>query len=404
MRRLIYKRFLGSLLLLAFVVMGFQNCSLSSVHQNSDLASVAGKACDTVLKSVYAETYYQTFQQRCTTCHSGGEAGSSRAFAVADLDKAYAPFASLGRLRVEQMATNPGHRPPNTGPDLQAMVAAAQSKWAAAEAASLNCGSTPTGVETTEKSTPTIFTALPGNNVTWPRITWDLRTEMKDPALNGQISMTFSIEIRRFMNTTVTPAVPAGYEFRNPVIRVISANGSASASIYRIKNVQIELNGKVLDTMSAYTMFDYNVNSITDLNLAPNAAFGLSTSSTVSSSDKFALLFERLEPAPGQPISTIVTPGNSANAVTLPTRISYADMTGANTLLNIFSRGCVGCHGGANPSAGLNLRDYTMAFNNRDLIRSRMNNANQPMPTSGLMSARDRQVLDIWINSGAPQN
>jgi hypothetical protein len=51
----------------------------------------------------------------------------------------------------------------------------------------------------------------------------------------------------------------------------------------------------------------------------------------------------------------------------------------------------------------LNLQNYTQAKNAAANIKSRMNNANNPMPTGGLLSQTQRSVIDAWVAAGAPQ-
>lgn len=46
----------------------------------------------------------------------------------------------------------------------------------------------------------------------------------------------------------------------------------------------------------------------------------------------------------------------------------------------------------------------TVSLEVRALIQSRINNANNPMPPSGLMSIDERAIVDIWVSGGAPQN
>jgi hypothetical protein len=61
-----------------------------------------------------------------------------------------------------------------------------------------------------------------------------------------------------------------------------------------------------------------------------------------------------------------------------------------------------GCHvsGGAPP----NLSTYTGLFGSRTIVKSRANSASNPMPSSGLMSVANRNLLNSWIDAGAPNN
>jgi mono/diheme cytochrome c family protein len=73
---------------------------------------------------------------------------------------------------------------------------------------------------------------------------------------------------------------------------------------------------------------------------------------------------------------------------------------------NIMFNNCVTCHGGNAPSDGLDLTSYVnvkSAALNRDL-KKRMNDANNPMPPSGLLAPEVRQKIDKWIEDGFPES
>ena len=72
----------------------------------------------------------------------------------------------------------------------------------------------------------------------------------------------------------------------------------------------------------------------------------------------------------------------------------------------IIDNNCIGCHGTSSPQAGLSLVTYQQVRNaaeNGNLI-TRMNNATNPMPPSGILSANIRAVIDAWANDGFLEN
>lgn len=72
----------------------------------------------------------------------------------------------------------------------------------------------------------------------------------------------------------------------------------------------------------------------------------------------------------------------------------------------IIDNNCVGCHGTNNPQAGLSLVNYQQvrtAAESGNLI-VRMNNATNPMPPSGRLSANIRALIDAWAADGFPEN
>ena len=72
----------------------------------------------------------------------------------------------------------------------------------------------------------------------------------------------------------------------------------------------------------------------------------------------------------------------------------------------IISTRCISCHPGNNPNGNLRLENYDQVRNaseNGTLIQ-RINDAANPMPTSGLMSASTRALFDEWVSGGFIEN
>ncbi len=73
----------------------------------------------------------------------------------------------------------------------------------------------------------------------------------------------------------------------------------------------------------------------------------------------------------------------------------------------IFDTNCAvsGCHVSPNPRAGLLLSTYDAVVDgvqNRGLI-TRINNASNPMPASGLLDQELRSLIDQWVADGLIQ-
>ena len=67
---------------------------------------------------------------------------------------------------------------------------------------------------------------------------------------------------------------------------------------------------------------------------------------------------------------------------------------------------CTTCHSGAAPSGGVNLTTYQnvrFQAESGNLV-TRMNNASNPMPPTGLLSASQLQIIDKWVQDGFPEN
>jgi hypothetical protein len=216
------------------------------------------------------------------------------------------------------------------------------------------------------------------------------------------------MEVRRFMDTTVSPAKAIGYQFRNPTVTV-KAGGDGTVPTYRIQGIEMNLNGLPLVTMTAYSLLDVTVNSTTGANLAPGMAIALAVpdSLSVAATDSFALHFDNILNANGQPVTDTGDgsgDGTGGGTTTVPSRVSFNDLLSSNPVTGVFSRSCVSCHSATVRSGNLDLTSYAAANAASSLIKSRMNNQSNPMPPGGLASFQDRSVVDAWIASGTPQN
>lgn len=68
----------------------------------------------------------------------------------------------------------------------------------------------------------------------------------------------------------------------------------------------------------------------------------------------------------------------------------------------IMTNYCITCHGGAAPSAGIDLGTYQNVKyqTEQGVLNQRMNNVANPMPPSGILSANDRALMEKWITDG----
>ncbi len=73
---------------------------------------------------------------------------------------------------------------------------------------------------------------------------------------------------------------------------------------------------------------------------------------------------------------------------------------------NIMFNHCTTCHGGSNPSAGLDLTTYRNVRQSTEQgsLNQRMNDAANPMPQSGLLPPEERQIIAKWIQDGFLEN
>jgi hypothetical protein len=90
----------------------------------------------------------------------------------------------------------------------------------------------------------------------------------------------------------------------------------------------------------------------------------------------------------------------------IPNGCDTAQVRYATRILPLLQNNCYPCHSTASNVAGLPFDSYEslrpLALNGR-LVAS-INSETNPMPTTGLMPLCDRQVIESWVKSGAPNN
>jgi len=375
------------------------------VSEHTTQNEFSSKACGQVVGDAYRKSgYYDTFRQACTSCHdAGGVAG--RPFASSNFAEAVESFISVGRKKVEGNAVNPGHKPPGTGPQHQPLINAASSIWKKAEAAAAECFNND-AIRTVEKRLPsTVYTTTPANGAAWPRLTFNLQTEMEDPgSVPFPVNVQVSVEIRRMRVLNVD----MGYEVKNPRAMVLGD----PAQKYRIEGIKIVKNKELMSDFTFFDEIDFTFTGNTDTLLQAGGNYSAVTPlGPISTNDSIALEFAGLETGP----QLIVTgtgggqgsvPGGGGGTVNIPSRVTHTDLLSSNQITGVFNRYCVGCHNNNNQSGALSLQDYAETFTLRDNIRSRMTNAANPMPPGGLINDNGIaiQVIDVWLGSGAPQN
>ena len=92
---------------------------------------------------------------------------------------------------------------------------------------------------------------------------------------------------------------------------------------------------------------------------------------------------------------TPTPPTNPGGTVTYQTHISA-----------VISNSCISCHGGSNPQGNLLLENYNQVRNSAEngTLLQRINDAADPMPTSGLLPAQTRALFDEWVQNGYLEN
>lgn len=73
---------------------------------------------------------------------------------------------------------------------------------------------------------------------------------------------------------------------------------------------------------------------------------------------------------------------------------------------NIMFNSCITCHSGPAASASTDLSNYQNVrfYTESGNLINRINDQTNPMPPSGLLPARQRQIIAKWVTDGFPEN
>ena len=347
--------------------------------------------CEAELLNLYRVTYFPFLNQTCGTCHTNGPGIGQ--FGHTDLNTSYFAFKSISRASVNRNIINPNHQPPYTGTQNQGTLDAFTPGWVAAEATYAACtGSSVagSGIVTLGKTNPAIVASTNPN--TWTRLTWNLSSEIRNTALMGRIPLTIGIEAR----VAVINGVRQGYEFRNPTVRV----NAGFTGPYQGSTLRLYINNNLLSNITTYNSLTFDINSATDVNIAPGYSYALAAMTPVAATDSFAIEFADIRTG-GTSIGNPGAPPTPPPTPTLPATVTLAQLLSNDATLGVFRQSCVGCHSAGNPAGGLDITNPALARAQANSIYSRMTNANSPMPTAGLLLPEKRELVRIWRDTGA---
>lgn len=347
--------------------------------------------------NVFSTYYYPVFRSKCASCHEKGPGLGY--FANSNFATAFDAFESLGRARVERNLLNPNHQAGLTGPQNLPLVNSVTEQWLAAEnkytTCAINTGQmTDVALTTIHRSNENIVARARQGNP-WVRLEWDLQTETSTAAEKGLYLMIASIEVR----VALVNDVARGYEFRNPTLRL----KSTATKGYKFSNLSISINNSLAKDVTTYNQTSGIILSTSDVNLAPGASQALAIYSSVAATDTFALVYEKIEIGDFGTIGSGGTGGGPTDPLPLPTRVTYSQLTSTDPTLNVISRACLNCHNAGTLRGGLDLSKYSIASSMANIMLTRVNDTLSPMPPSGMLNERDRELIRIWQTGGTPQ-
>lgn len=417
MKRLQSLKVLGSIAGGLVLVVAFQNCAQSlgegfqidtqtvklinqgssglvggSGNDEEEGEQSTGDLCEDQLYAKFGSGYYVFLKNNCAGCHNGEH--EAPAFASKNSLMSYQVFKDKGYLAISDNALSPSHNPPYTGAHHNGTVASLKSEWASAQSSYLTCKGdegVDKSIVTANKSNAAIVNSK-GTPTTWTKMEWNYSTAADLPAKSPTFPLKMSVELQ----VAKVGGVEVGYAARNPVMSVTS--GTAK---YRVKGLFFYINNNMLDSATVYRNINAVVCPGTPLALAPVGNAQLLVQSVTKTTDKFALQFNSIEKA-----ESSATCGTGSNVEVpvdeAPANVTFAMLIGNDSTVNVFKTQCLSCHTGAGADAGLDLSNYAAAKGKYGAIINRINDANSPMPRSGLMSSKMKAIVQKWVDLGRP--
>ncbi len=385
------KSYFVILVLTAGLLFAFNNCSPFEA-ETGEFSSSSQAVCDGQLKAAFQRTYHPFLKTNCNKCHSA--AHGSR-----DLNTSYEAFMIRGETLIDYQSTNP-HGGNNFSSAMQSQINVFKPNWTRSQIGYFDClenaaaAGDSSNLRTVGKAIPSIIPTADNNN--WVGIEWDLETEAEGLA-NGKFKAVLKVEVKlNKFNGEIS-----GLFIRNPTVKLKSTVENIS-----ISGLMIYLDGVKQTAVTTYSGISKIINVTTPVNLvdASGAAYAIYKNFAVSTRLGFEIDEIKYTTAmPDDPDDPVVGPPILVEIpnVPIPTAgVTYSQLTSSTSPYRVMNRSCLNCHGG---NATLNLTNYDIAKANTVKIIERMNSTTAPMPPTGRLRQNDRDMVQSWVNSGAPR-
>lgn len=386
-----------SLLAILVIAFCYTNCGRVGTANLTSNSAFGQDVCSTRLKSAFEKTYlpFLSDGNRCNSCHS-------TSFGSKDPGTAFNSFLSRSIATIDYKAITAHGGNTNSAAN-QPVIDSFKPSYMTAHSAYQDCktamgvaGPAGTDILLTNKSLPVLATHSGQADAGWATLSWQVETEARTSAAGQNLKSTFSIQVRRYLTTKTL-----GLQFRRPTLTM-----AAGQTAVQIAGLKILIDDVVEDQITAYEYLEVIVPAGAANQVLATTAVPFSVRDFTTNTQIAVELQNVRAPADSgiaiePPTTTPVDPAGPG--LNLPARITYTELVANAGENNVFARNCLSCHSGGNLAGGLNLASYPAAAAARDSIRRRVNDGNRPMPTAGLMSARSRGLIDVWIASGFPQ-
>lgn len=392
-------------LAVAVTAMLYTNCGRVSPSNFLVASSLGLDRCSGKLKKVYEQTYY-TFlsnSNNCNSCHQ-----HSNSFGSKDLNTSFNSFLSRSLSTIDYKAVT-AHGGNSNSAANQPVIDSFKTQYRAGYSEYVACKATEDLTAVTadillvSKKLPTLADHNNQANSGWVTMTWQVETEAREAALGQLLKASISIQVRRYKSGTLN----MGLQFRNPMLTL--ATGQSPIHIEALK---IFVNDQEASDVTSYEYLNLLVSDTTPTAMAPSSG-APSYVGTFDTTTDIALELAGVGEPPPPPLVDMPPPPVAPEPVAtptpvqvvLPTRVTYAELVANTGAYNVFFKNnCLNCHSAAGMAGGLNLESYPAAMAAAAKIKLRVNDAVAPMPTAGLMSQFERDLVGIWVDGGAPQN
>lgn len=362
--------------------------TVSETVNSTGFGRLSGETCESALMRIYEKSYHPFLTTTCGSCHTDGPGLGD--FGSKDVSTSFTSFTSIGAKKIDSQSLNDNHKPPATGAHNDARIQELSEYWNSVQPAYLDCVSEESNGEDPSKYiVKTYSKQVPANiSTTFQRMEWDLESES-----SNSVPLIAGIEIRKSEFGGET----RGYEFRNPTLRLKQQDPDG----YAARALNIIVNDELRTEISTYSNISKIITDVTDLNLAPGAAHGF-LGIQLSSSDTIGLDFSSIRSPKGDESDSGGSDGGGGKDENRRV-YKFSELTAAG---GVFTTACASCHNATRSDGSLNITDYNRAKTAAPNIKSRVNNANNPMPpmsSGGILPEAQREMINSWLENGMPQ-
>lgn len=387
LKRQTQKYFVGFSLLMPFLIASFYNAcariGTGYVSTDEDAAFVMS-LCSNSLLSVYEKSYFPFLSTSCSSCH-GTSHGSI------DLNTSYQAFMTKGVQLINTKGAD-GHNGLSSS-FVQSKINEIKPSWDAGYKEYQTCQQTNQPVDNGQFSLKLAPKKVNLNTSTFIKVSWNLSVDVQ--AGETPHPVTLEIEMRYLMNQGQT----VGIEFKNPKIRL---NAGALAP-YEVKKISIYLDNQFQESVTLFqNAYAYTNDSVTLKPMVNTAVSAVDYYPSVSANTEVSMVLGRVSTEILGGIDGYGATIDPGGVIPIPSFVRFTDLQLSTDKVGVFNNRCNGCHGGSNPSAGLDLTNYNQAISKTTAIIKRMSDTQKPMPPSGVLGDYERGVVQKWYSLGMP--